>query len=63
MSFQDEIDELELLDKKGESYSDGKWRYGWRNPIRKDTGPLRRSFVIATAPQHIPNHIILTECG
>lgn len=53
MTYQKEIEELELLNKQGESYSDGKNRYGWRNPVRKDTGPLLLSFVIATAPQRI----------
>ncbi|MFN5325543.1 MAG: O-methyltransferase [Bacteroidota bacterium] len=51
--FEIEINELEKLSKQGESYSDGKGRYGWRNPVRKDTGTLLTGFVAATKPHKI----------
>ena len=50
-ALQNEIEYLESQSKIGESYSDGKDRYGWRNPIRKDTGTLLKSMVIAGAPR------------
>ena len=31
---------MESMSKKGESYADVEGMYGWRNPIRRDTGPL-----------------------
>ncbi|MFM8916936.1 MAG: O-methyltransferase [Bacteroidota bacterium] len=48
-----EINLLERQSKQGESYSDGKDRYGWRNPIRKDTGPLLKSLVITRNPVNV----------
>ena len=50
--IQKEIDLLETISKQGESYSDGKTRYGWRNPVRKDTGTLLKAFSLSSAPQH-----------
>jgi predicted O-methyltransferase YrrM len=50
--IQQEIDLLETISKQGESYSDGKNRYGWRNPVRKDTGTLLKAFSLSVAPQH-----------
>jgi len=47
------IQELELYSKQGESYSDESGRFGWRNPIRTDTGILLRSFVLAIRPKRI----------
>lgn len=51
--IESEIAELESFSKQGESYTDDSGRYGWRNPIREDTGNLLRTFVIATAPKRI----------
>ncbi|MEY3052337.1 MAG: hypothetical protein RLY31_2122 [Bacteroidota bacterium] len=45
--------ELEDLDKQGESYSDTSGRFGWRNPIREDTGGLLRSLVIASGARRV----------
>ncbi len=47
------IRELETLDKQGDSYSDTSGRFGWRNPIREDTGDLLRSLVIAAGARRI----------
>ena len=47
------IRELETLDKQGDSYSDTSGRFGWRNPIREDTGGLLRSLVIAAGARRI----------
>jgi predicted O-methyltransferase YrrM len=51
--IKSEIESLETLSKQGESYSDGKDRFGWRNPIRKDTGTLLQSLVITRNPEHV----------
>jgi predicted O-methyltransferase YrrM len=52
-ALQNEIEYLESQSKIGESYSDGKDRYGWRNPIRKDTGTLLKAIVIAHKPSNV----------
>jgi predicted O-methyltransferase YrrM len=49
----EEISRLELLDKQGESYTNSEGRYGWRNPIRQDTGNVLTSLVLAKNPQRI----------
>ena len=41
------------MSKQGESYSNAEGRYGWRNPIRADTGPLLMALVLAHAPNRI----------
>jgi len=46
------IARLEEMPKQGASY-DGKGRHGWRNPIRRDTGSLLQSFVMARNPDKI----------
>jgi len=48
--IRQEIAHLESFSKRGESYSDGKGRYGWRNPIREDTGSLLTALVVAASP-------------
>ncbi|MDQ8168348.1 MAG: hypothetical protein P3C09_11370 [Gemmatimonadota bacterium] len=45
-----EIDLLESFSKQGESYSDSTGRYGWRNPIREDTGGLLQALVVTADP-------------
>lgn len=52
-SIEQTIRELETLDKQGDSYSDTSGRFGWRNPIREDTGDLLRSLVIAAGARRI----------
>lgn len=47
------IRELETYNKQGESYTDATGRYGWRNPIRADTGDLLRILTIAANPFRI----------
>jgi len=45
---------LESLSKHGESYRDETTgRYGWRNPIRRDTGGLLRALVIASGARRV----------
>lgn len=41
------------MSKQGESYSDNNGRFGWRNPIRQDTGPLLTDLVSAHAPSRV----------
>jgi predicted O-methyltransferase YrrM len=48
-----EIARLEAYNKQGESYSDGKGRYGWRNPIRGDTGGLLQALVVTANPDRM----------
>jgi len=47
------IYKLEKLSKDGESYATSNGDFGWRNPIRKDTGRIIQSLVIATNPKNI----------
>jgi predicted O-methyltransferase YrrM len=49
----EEIQRLEAMSKSGASYTDSTGSYGWRNPIREDTGPLLSAQVAAHAPQRI----------
>lgn len=51
--IRQEIAYLESFSKKGESYSDGKGRYGWRNPIREDTGTLLTALVLTASPARV----------
>ncbi len=46
--LEDEISILEGYSKQGESYSDGQNRFGWRNPIRQDTGNLLRVLAMSS---------------
>lgn len=46
-----EIELLENYSKQGESYTNNEGRYGWRNPIRSDTGDLMRCLTIAVNPK------------
>jgi predicted O-methyltransferase YrrM len=48
-----EIELLETYSKQGESYSDGRGRYGWRNPIRGDTGGLLQALVVTADPSRM----------
>lgn len=48
------IRELETYSKQGQSYTDkATGRFGWRNPIRSDTGDLLQTITISTAPRRI----------
>lgn len=40
INLKSEIVRLESMSKKGQSYADAAGMHGWRNPIRRDTGPL-----------------------
>jgi predicted O-methyltransferase YrrM len=44
---QETITRLETLSKKGESYANAEGRFGWRNPIRADTGQILQALVLA----------------
>jgi predicted O-methyltransferase YrrM len=48
-----EIERLERFSKKGESYANENGSFGWRNPIRQDTGRILQSLVIAANPRRI----------
>jgi predicted O-methyltransferase YrrM len=52
-SIDTEIDRLEGLSKKGESYANENGSFGWRNPIRQDTGRILQSLVIASQSKSI----------
>jgi predicted O-methyltransferase YrrM len=47
------IAELESQSKLGESYTNSSGSYGWRNPIRRDTGRILQALVIASAPSRM----------
>lgn len=47
------IRELETYNKQGESYTDATGRYGWRNPVRADTGDLLRVLTISANPARV----------
>lgn len=49
----EEINQLEGFSKSGESYTNTNGSYGWRNPIREDTGQILQSLVIAKSPKSI----------
>lgn len=48
-----EIERLEAYNKKGESYANANGSFGWRNPIRRDTGRLLQSLITATNPTRV----------
>ena len=48
-----EIERLEQFQKHGETYTNEKGSYGWRNPIRKDTGRILQSLMLAANPERI----------
>lgn len=48
-----EIERLEGFNKKGESYANTNGSFGWRNPIREDTGRILQGLVIASSPKRI----------
>ena len=52
-TIQRTIDTLEAFDKLGESYADAHGRFGWRNPIREDTGELLYGLTLASRPQRV----------
>lgn len=51
--IQAEIDRLEAFNKKGESYANANGSFGWRNPIRRDTGRLLQSLIVAANPARV----------
>jgi predicted O-methyltransferase YrrM len=53
MKIGSQIEILEGFSKKGESYSNTNGSFGWRNPIRQDTGRILQSIVIASNPKRI----------
>ena len=52
-TVEKEIEHLESFSKKGESYTNSTGSFGWRNPIRQDTGQLLQSLVVASRPKRI----------
>jgi predicted O-methyltransferase YrrM len=51
--IEEAIEELESFSKQGDSYTNDKGAFGWRNPIRKDTGRILQSVVSASAPRRM----------
>ncbi|MFM7727311.1 MAG: O-methyltransferase, partial [Flavobacteriales bacterium] len=49
--IEKEIQLLETYSKQGDSYTNNEGRYGWRNPIRSDTGDLMRCLTISVGPK------------
>lgn len=47
------IARLESQSKQGESYTNTEGRFGWRNPIRQDTGELLYALALANKPRRI----------
>lgn len=47
------IADLETYSKQGESYTNDSGSYGWRNPIRQDTGRILQSVVAASMPKRM----------
>ncbi|MBL6722009.1 MAG: class I SAM-dependent methyltransferase [Planctomycetes bacterium] len=52
-TIQNTINTLEAFDKQGESYANAHGRFGWRNPIREDTGELLYGLVLAARPRRV----------
>lgn len=52
-AIEREISRLELYEKQGETYTNDRGSYGWRNPIRKDTGRILQSLMLAANPNRI----------
>lgn len=53
LQVEKEIQILEDFSKKGESYTNSNGSFGWRNPIRQDTGRIIQSIVIAANPKTV----------
>lgn len=48
------VHRLESMPKQGEAYTDQATKqYGWRNPIRQDTGALLFSLTLARSPRNV----------
>ncbi|MBU3677914.1 MAG: hypothetical protein FGM54_12145 [Chitinophagaceae bacterium] len=45
--------ELESYNKQGDSYTNDRGAFGWRNPIRHDTGRILQGIVSASAPKRM----------
>jgi predicted O-methyltransferase YrrM len=48
-----EIELLESFSKQGESYTNETGSFGWRNPIRKDTGSILEEITSQAAPKRV----------
>ena len=51
--IEEVISELESQSKQGDSYTNDQGAFGWRNPIRKDTGRILQAIVAASAPKRM----------
>lgn len=51
--IEKEIARLETYNKQGETYTNSQGSYGWRNPIRKDTGRILQGLMYAAKPKRI----------
>jgi len=51
--IRNEIEMLESFSKQGESYTNDNGSFGWRNPIRQDTGPLLIDLTSKASPKRV----------
>ena len=51
--IEETILQLESFSKQGDSYTNDQGAFGWRNPIRKDTGRILQSVVSASGPKRM----------
>jgi predicted O-methyltransferase YrrM len=51
--IEQEIEHLESFSKKGESYANANGSFGWRNPIRQDTGRILQGLTLAHNPRRL----------
>ncbi len=51
--IRNEIEMLESFSKQGESYTNDNGSFGWRNPIRQDTGPLLVDLTSKASPKRV----------
>lgn len=52
-AIENAIARLETYDKQGETYTNDRGSYGWRNPIRQDTGRILQALMMAANPKRI----------
>lgn len=53
LDIEKEIELLETFNKKGESYANANGSFGWRNPIRQDTGRILQGLTLSRNPNRI----------
>ena len=51
--ISNEIELLESFSKQGESYTNQSGSFGWRNPIREDTGQILVDITSKASPKRV----------